>query len=98
MKCKTAKAGQASSALDPRPWRREQRAWDRAMTAAKEAMTAAKEAERFGWALETLAIAPTDRILEIGCAHGVAVSLVCERLESGSPVRRWARSPRTRPR
>lgn len=42
-----------------------------------------KVSERFLWACETLAIAPTDVILEFGCGHGVLVSLLCEQLSSG---------------
>ena len=41
---------------------------------------ASKVSERFAWAIETLEIDPNDRVLEVGCGHGVAVSLVCERL------------------
>ena len=44
-------------------------------------MTATAERQR--WVVETMAVAPGDRVLEIGCGRGVAVSLICQRLGSG---------------
>ena len=54
---------------------------------------ASKASERFVWAVDTLEIDPADRLLEVGCGHGVAVSLVCERLTTGT-ITAIDRSPR----
>lgn len=49
--------------------------------------------DRLVWSVETLAVRPADRLLEIGCGQGVAVSLVCEKLDGGS-ITAIDRSPR----
>lgn len=42
--------------------------------------------ERIRWAVEVLAPAPGDHLLEIGCGPGVAVAAICQRLTSGRIV------------
>lgn len=44
---------------------------------------ASKIPERIGWAVETLAVRPSDRLLEVGCGKGLAISLIAPRLKSG---------------
>jgi SAM-dependent methyltransferase len=43
-----------------------------------------RPADRFVWAAQTLDVAPSERLLEIGCGQGVAVSLICESTSSAS--------------
>jgi ubiquinone/menaquinone biosynthesis C-methylase UbiE len=42
--------------------------------------------ERLGWTADVVAPSPGDRVLEVGCGHGVLVSLLAARLSTGLVV------------
>jgi len=46
----------------------------------------AKPSERIIWAVRQLSVDPDDQVLELGCGHGVAASVVCEELDGGHHV------------
>jgi SAM-dependent methyltransferase len=44
----------------------------------------AGESDRLRWAAQVVNPAPDARLLEVGCGHGVLISLLCDRLTTGS--------------
>lgn len=46
--------------------------------------SAAPPADRHRWALDVVDPAPDDRILEVGCGHGVTATVIGERLRPGA--------------
>ena len=45
-----------------------------------------KPSARINWVVDLMDVAPDDRILELGCGHGVAADLIADRLDTGTVV------------
>lgn len=43
-----------------------------------------KISPRFRWMVDMLPLDPADRVLEVGCGHGIALGLIGERLTTGT--------------
>lgn len=57
-------------------------------------MGGARASERIAWAVEQLGPRPGDHVLELGCGHGVALTLIAERLGGQGSVVGLDRSPK----